>query len=144
MSASKKTPERIKAVLDGLSVGTPLTVICRKIGCSDFTVREWAKVDADLTSAIACAREAGFDVIAMDALSIADERDEDPASRRVMVETRLKLLAKWDPKRYGDATKLALTGADGGPVRTEVTMASPETMAELTMALLGVAKSPAK
>ena len=39
----------------------------------------------------------------MDCLTIADNTEEDPASRRVRVETRLKLLAKWCPRRYGDA-----------------------------------------
>ena len=35
--------------------------------------------------------------------------------RKLRIETRLKLLAKWNPKKYGD--KLAHTGADGeGPV----------------------------
>ena len=33
--------------------------------------------------------------------------------RKLQVETRLKLLAKWDPKRYGE--KLALGGADDLP-----------------------------
>ena len=77
-------------------------------------------------------------------LEIADDREEDPASRRVRIETRLKLLAKWDPKRYGDRLQAELTGANGGPVRSEVTMASPETMAELTQALLSAAKGGEK
>lgn len=153
MPASKKTPERIKAILDGLSAGTPLTVICRKIGCDDFTVREWAKADPDLSSAIARARETGFDVIAEHALSLIDEEPArvegriDPGHvqwRRAQVDTRLKLLAKWDPKRYGDTSKLAVTGADGGAIRHEVEMASPETMAELTLALLSAAKGSEK
>ena len=50
-------------------------------------------------------------------------------------------MAKWDPKRYGERTQTAITGADGGPVRSEVAMASPQTMAELTMALLSAARA---
>lgn len=153
MPASKKTPERIKAILEGLSAGTPLTVICRKIGCDDFTVREWAKADPDLSSAIARARETGFDVLADQALTLIDEEPArvegriDPGHvqwRRAQVDTRLKLLAKWDPKRYGEKTQTAITGADGGPVRSEVTMATPQTMAELTQALLSAAKGSEK
>jgi hypothetical protein len=35
--------------------------------------------------------------------------------RKLRIETRLKLLAKWNPKKYGD--KLAHTGASGdGPI----------------------------
>jgi hypothetical protein len=66
------------------------------------TVGVWEREDPEVSSAIARAREIGGDAIAADALAIADERDEDPASRRIMVDARLKLLAKWHPKRYGD------------------------------------------
>jgi hypothetical protein len=67
--------------------------------------------------AIARAREEGFDAIAREALEIADDgrRDYVPlengglavdhdhiARSRLRVDTRLKLLAKWDPKRYGE------------------------------------------
>lgn len=100
----------IERVVEGLSKGTPLAVICREDGmpCDD-TVRSWADGDAGLSRAIARAREAGHDTIAQDCLAIADNIDEDPASRRVRVDTRMKLLAKWDPKRYGDKT---LVGSD--------------------------------
>ena len=151
MRATKKTPERIAAVIAGLSCGTPLTVICREDDMPDpETVRNWMNADPELASAIARARETGFDALAEQALALIDEEPArvegriDPGHvqwRRAQVDTRLKLLAKWDPKRYGDTSKLALTGADGGPVRSEMTMASPETMAELTMALLSAARA---
>ena len=73
------------------------------------------------------AREAGFDEIAEDILAIADDgsRDYVPGERGVVVdhdhiqrsklraEMRLKLLAKWDPRRYGDRSAVELTGKDG-------------------------------
>jgi hypothetical protein len=119
---SKRTPAVIERVLSGLREGTPLTVICAAddMPCDD-TVRIWAENDAHLSRDIARAREAGFDQIAMDALNIADETHLDTKKRedgsetadtewisrsRLRVETRLKLLAKWDPKRYGDKTLL--------------------------------------
>jgi hypothetical protein len=109
---SIKTPELIEAICERLETGEPLTVICAaKHMPAPRTVREWQENDPVVSAAIARAREVGFDAIAIKALSIADERDEDPASRRVMVETRLKLLAKWDPKRYGD--KLGIGQAEG-------------------------------
>lgn len=123
------TPEArqkaVERVLAGLAIGTPLTVICRAEGMpDDDTVRRWAEGDAELAGAIARAREAGFDQIAMDALAIADETAFDTkegkdgaltansewiSRSKLRVETRLKLLAKWDPKRYGDKT---LIGSD--------------------------------
>jgi hypothetical protein len=102
----------VEAICARLAEGTPLTVICRDADMpSVMTVWRWQDEDEAIALAIARAREVGGDAIADAALAIADERAEDPASRRVMVETRLKLLAKWHPKRYGD--KLGIGQADG-------------------------------
>ena len=80
------------------------------------TVNGWKKKHPALSVAIACAREEGFDAIAAECLAIADDTRDDTISTdkgdfpnkewilrsRLRVETRLKLLSKWDPKRYGD------------------------------------------
>ncbi len=119
----------VQRVVEGLRKGTPLTVICSADGmpCDD-TVRAWAAADEEIGRAIARAREAGFDAIAMDALAIADEvtdKDTIPTAHgeipnkewimrsKLRVDTRLKLLSKWDPKRYGEATMLKHADADG-------------------------------
>lgn len=81
------------------------------------TVWEWARKDVSFSESIAQARVEGFDALAAQCLTIADDTTEDPGSRRVRVETRLKLLAKWDPKRYGD--KLELSGGDA-PIRVVI------------------------
>lgn len=123
-----------KEIISRLSKGEPLTVICADDWLpTDETVRNWAKADEEFALAIARAREAGFDQIALDALAIADEVANDTiksdgvdrpnaewiSRSRLRVETRLKLLAKWDPKRYGD--KVQHTGADGqGPVENKL------------------------
>ena len=131
-------------IIEDLTAGKPLRQICREQGVGKSAVYDWLDDDAELLGRFARARERGGHEIADECLEIADEREEDPASRRVRIETRLKLLAKWDPKRYGDRLQAELTGANGGPVRSEVTMASPETMAELTQALLSAAKGGEK
>ncbi len=126
-----------------LSKGEPLTHICADdwLPCDD-TVRNWADANPDFARDIARAREAGFDQIALDALRIADGKSSpeeraqaeeafattgaapplaDPQRDRLRVETRLKLLAKWDPKRYGD--KLAHVGGDDdAPIKAELTL----------------------
>ncbi len=105
-------PAIMEKVLSGLREGTPLTHICAQDGMpSDDTIRNWGEEDAAIGRAIARAREVGFDKIAADVLPIADDISEEPASRRVRVEARLKLLAKWDPKRYGD--RIDHTSSDG-------------------------------
>lgn len=114
------TPEQravaIQAVVAGLRAGTPLTVICSADGMpNDDTVRDWAERDPELSRAIARAREVGHDAIAMDGMRIVDDVSEDPASRRVRADYRLKLLAKWDPKRYGD--KVTHAGDPDAPLQ---------------------------
>lgn len=114
----------IEAVVDGLSKGTPLTVICRGEGMpTPKTIRQWRDEYPEFAIAYARAREDGFDAIAEECLAIADHTAGDTVATehgeranaewisrsKLRVETRLKLLAKWDPKRYGDKT---LVGSD--------------------------------
>jgi len=148
---SKRTDEIVKRIIEGLSAGTPLTVICSTDNMpSDTTVRNWMKEDDDLSSDIARAREAGFDQIALDALAIADNRDNDtiltdkggeiPNSEwisrsRLRVETRLKLLAKWDPKRYGDKIAQEISGPDGGAIKTETMALTPDQESSLAQVI---------
>ena len=65
--------------------------------------------DPDFDARIARAREDGHDVIADECKELADTKPADQvevAWRRLQVETRLKLLAKWNPKKYGDRQQL--------------------------------------
>lgn len=115
---SKYSQTLVESICERLALGEPLAQICRDEGMPHpSTVRDWMAAREDVSRAIARAREDGFDQIAMDALRIADYGDDDrvPDSdgnlrtdseviqrSKLRVETRLKLLAKWDPKRYGD------------------------------------------
>jgi hypothetical protein len=131
-----RTPEVVASILDRLASGEPLAQICRDQGMPHPTTwRDWCHADEALSIAYARARDDGFDAIAGEALRIADtprmgeivtekgdgtveRREEDMLGhRRLQIETRLKLLAKWDPKRYGD--KVQLSGDGGGPIQLE-------------------------
>ncbi len=109
-----------------LANGVPLREICRTAGMPAWrTVYDWMDADQAFAAAIARARISGFDAIAAECLEIADtpvegeertEKDDGRIEvkrgdmlghRKLQIETRLKLLAKWDPKRYGDRTTLA-------------------------------------
>jgi hypothetical protein len=120
---SKRTPAIVERICARLSLGEPLAQICRDADMPDVsTVWDWSKDDPGISQSIARARELGFDALAAEALRIADtpiagvrtkagkdgveEWTEDMLGhRRLQVETRLKLLAKWDPARYGDALR---------------------------------------
>jgi len=132
------TEETAKRIIEGLSKGTPLTIVCEPddMPCDD-TVRNWMEKFPDFSRDIARARERGFDRIALDAIEIADNIQPDAESdtiktafgpipnkewilrSKLRVETRLKLLSKWDPKRYGDKITTEVSGPDGGPIQTE-------------------------
>lgn len=105
-----------------LSEGVPLASICRAEGMPAVrTVSDWRKAHPEFGELYAAARDDGFDALAAQCLEIADDEREDwtlskkgvlvdeaaIARSRLRVDTRLKLLAKWDPRRYGERLALA-------------------------------------
>lgn len=120
---SKNTPELRQEIIDRLSKGEPLAQICRDEWMPAWrTVYDWIDADAEFSAGIARGRQLGYDVIAQDCITIADDGTNDYMKKladdgneaalaynaehvqrsKLRVETRLKLLAKWDPKRYGE------------------------------------------
>ena len=134
-------PDIARIMCEQLSEGVPLRQICRENeGFPAWrTVYDWMRKDPDLATAIAHARDVGYDAMAEDCLTIADtpllgeevsESEDDEGVKRVtikkvdmlghrklQIETRLKLLAKFNPKRYGD--KVVHAGDDVNPVVIE-------------------------
>ena len=126
------TPEIADEICERIANGETLRAICRSPGMPVWrTVYDWLEAHESFATAYARARATGFDAIAQEALLIADtpvegveyttkadggmeeKRGDMLGHRKLQIETRLKLLAKWDPKRYGE--KLALGGADDLP-----------------------------
>lgn len=110
-------------IVERLSLGEPLAVICRSMNIGRRTVYDWQGDDEGFAARIARARVLGFDAIADECFEIADATGEDGERDvqrdKLRIETRLKLLAKWDPKRYGELIKHA--GPDGeGPIQSAV------------------------
>lgn len=133
MYSPEERAKAIETVIAGLRKGTPLTVLCSAEGMPHpSTWRDWCDADETLAIAYARARDDGFDAIAAEGLAILDEEPErvvvttgeertetriDSAAvawAKNRFEGRMKLLAKWDPKRYGDATTVKHADADGG------------------------------
>lgn len=138
---SKYTPELVAEICQRISTGEPLRQICRDDHMPHWTqVYEWLSRDEGLSLQVARAREAGYDAMAEEALEIADtpklgakkvfssgsEDDEDSVTvteedmlghRKLQIETRLKLLACWNPKKYG--TKVQMGGDPGNPIKIE-------------------------
>ena len=88
------------------------------------TVSHWKDDHPEFLTAFGRAREEGFDSLASDCLEIADDERHDwklskkgaitdevsIARARLRVDTRLKLLAKWAPKRYGEKPDITTQG----------------------------------
>ena len=128
---SKYTDDLAQEICARLSKGEPLAQICRDEGMPAVsTVSDWKEAHPSFSVGFARAREEGFDVIAESCLEIADDakndymeklaKDGDEQAIKAMeydaehvqrsklrIETRLKLLAKWDPRRYGERLELA-------------------------------------
>lgn len=123
------TPEERQALKDQIceqiAEGINLREICRQDGFPSWrTVYDWMYEDKAFDAAIGRAREVGYHAIAAHTLEIVDEEPErdpqtgkiDPAAvahQKLRAEHRLKLLAKWSPKLYGDKIIQDHTSSDG-------------------------------
>jgi hypothetical protein len=148
---SKYTPELAAEICERLSNGEPLRQICRDAHMPAWTaIYAWAAKDAVLSERIAHARNQGYEAIAEECLLIADNpewgltesvgpngqtvtKQDMLGHRKLRIETRLKLLAKWDPKRYGD--RLALAGDEKNPIHLEANVKAEQFFEELLINL---------
>jgi hypothetical protein len=150
---SKYTPELAAEICERLSTGETMRQICRDEHMPHWTqVYEWLARDDSLSLRVARAREAGYDSLAEEALEISNTPrlgqkkvfssgdDEDSMTvteedmlghRKLQIETRLKLLACWNPAKYGN--KVALGGDPGNPVKVEVQSEADSYLAALLM-----------
>jgi hypothetical protein len=126
---TKRTPAVEKRIIDGLCDGTPLRELCRQEGMPNWrTVYLWQERDADFAAQVARARDTGTDAIAEQALDLIDtepvrvEGKIDPGYvqwKRAQVDTRLKLLACWNPKKYGSKQTVDVGNKDGEALKVE-------------------------
>jgi hypothetical protein len=138
-------------ICERLGQGETLESICREEGMPKITtVHEWRERSESFSEGFARARARGFDAIAAQAMQIADtpqegveyitkadgsteeKRGDMLGHRKLQIETRLKLLAKWDPKRYGERTVIA--GDSDNPItlaRVDISGATVEQLRAL-------------
>jgi hypothetical protein len=146
---SKYTPEIAQEMCNMLADGIPLREICRQEGYPAWrTVYDWMYQDdargeagVGLSAAIARAREVGQDAIAEQIWLDINQEPERILSegggrvdsgyvqwQKAKAEIGIKLLAKWNPKRYGD--KIALGGDPGNPLQTQVDVTIFDTLVQ--------------
>lgn len=121
--------------------GKTLRAYCRQDGKPSYgTVYDWLEEDAEQNSRFAHARDLGEAQILQECLEIADNTQigeivtQKPDGsqeiktadmiehRKLRIETRLKLLAKWNPKKYGDKVQQEVSGPGGAAVPVSITV----------------------
>ena len=113
----KPDPLIVNEIINWIAHGNTLRSYCRQENKPNWrTIYNWLeKDDGDFIARFAHARDMGADAIAEECLEIIDAPPPlcgsegntrlDPAAVQMQknrVEARLKLLAKWNPKKYGD------------------------------------------
>jgi|SRR6185369_465000 len=105
--------QKAQAVVERVSGGTPVSQVARELSIGRRTIHDWREANPTFAAQFARAKLDGFDAIADDTLTIADDvpADTEEVQRaKLRVETRLKLLAKWDAARYGDQLNVKHSG----------------------------------
>lgn len=125
--------ETAGVILDRMEAGEALRAICREAGMpSEAAVRLWAKDDRGGFSArFARAWELRAERLAEEIIEIADDGtgdtwiDEEGNQRtnhdvvqrsKLRVQARQWLLSKVLPGKYGESSRLEVTGKDGAPL----------------------------
>ncbi len=111
-----------------LSEGKPMREFCRQPNRPSYrTIYDKMLKDDEVASRVARARDVGYDSLAEECLAIANTPvlgrrtktstdgvevvDEDALGhRKLQIETRLKLLACWNPKKYGNKQEVEHKG----------------------------------
>ena len=125
--APEAQPEAWGAALcEWLSLGQTMASFCRQQGRPTYsTIYAALNNDRELAARVAHARDVGYDAIADNCFGIADDGSgdtwiDDNGNERVnsdhiqrsklRIETRLKLLACWNPKKYGNKQEVEHKG----------------------------------
>lgn len=155
------SPELATELLERIADGETLTEVCRDPWFPAVAaVLEWVEKRPDFAEGFTRARQQGFHAIAENVLTIADDGRNDWMEKetprgdkytvlnrehversKIRCDMRLRLLAKWDAKHYGD--KIALTAGDGTSPPTfvfEVASKAPQQLAVLDSQPIGKEK----
>ena len=131
-------PTIMAEICQRVGKGETLTSVCRDEHMPSFhTIQHWladGKIP-NIQANIAQARERGYDALAEQSLLVAKGIENystgDINRDKLVVETTLKLLAKWS-KRYSDKTQIELTGKDGEPLSIRLIEAQQRLLKDIT------------
>jgi hypothetical protein len=122
-------PIIVQEILDWIEDGRTLREFCRQPGKPTFkTVYRWMEKAEEFRTRFVRARDVGEDAIAQDTLHLIDQQPDrivsdsgmskiDPGwvqYQRNRVEQRMKLLAVWNPRKFGAKVDLTTEGKQVG------------------------------
>lgn len=110
---SKITAEHVKSIFEQLEQGVSLRKACDKEGVKNNTFLDFISKDKDLAEQYARSRQKGQDARFEDMLDYARESKDDPYTKKLYIDTLKWVLAKQQPKKYGD--KLEVDGKNIAP-----------------------------
>lgn len=130
----KVTPEKKIAFCAALAAsGGSVTRACEAIDVARLTAYRWREADAEFAKAWDDAKRAGLDALEDEALRRAYEGYDKPIVHQGVITDTVReysdtlaifLLKGGKPEKYRDNARVELTGKDGGPVKTQVVIAT--------------------
>lgn len=141
--------EMLDDLVEWISAGMTLRAFAREHDVGSQTLYRWVR-ELGYTERIARAREEGYEEIAEEALEIADDATNDYVDRwnekrqmtervldaehvqrsKLRIHTRLQLLAKWSPQRYGDKQHVTHANDPNQPITIVTGVPQPRAAAE--------------
>lgn len=113
-------------VCEAIAGGKSIRKSAESEGISPALILKWVKQNEEFREQYARACEVRLEVLSEKLIDLAEEGHvaaSDPVAGnariqavKLEIDTIKWMLVKLMPRRYGDASKLELTGADGGPV----------------------------
>lgn len=100
---SRFTPQLADEIVERLATGEPLAKICRDDHMPCYSVvRKWEDEKPEFLALTTRGRKDGTHYMADECIEIADNPTIDHQHKRIMVDTRIRLIGKWNAKEYGD------------------------------------------
>jgi len=107
--------------LEALSNGVTLRAFVIERSLNYSTVWSWLNPDGGDNSPYARARNIGTHALVDECIEIADDANPETASvAKVKIDTRLRIVGKWNQGDYGDKSQVDLT-TKGERLRDEIT-----------------------
>lgn len=118
------TEEKALEICELVADGQSINKISKMPGMPNrSTILKWFRDVPEFSTMYARAKEIGFEVLADEIIDLADAEvntDKDQLRRhQLMIDTRKWLLAKLQPRKYGERVTQEIVGDGNGPVQIE-------------------------